>query len=101
LPAFAKHPQHSWTRGDDITNMYVYRFGLWRLDVSESRIRYLLGITDGSWDRRKANFAHLDGKGGLSHVVEQSIEVWNEFKPKTKLEHLQTVREYLEEAGRR
>ena len=72
-------PKHHWTREDDLAVLYVYRFGTENLgykaqdvDVAQSR-----GIPIGSFKMRLANFAAIDGKGGLKHYAKISIEVYD------------------------
>jgi hypothetical protein len=70
--------RHKWDENDDLVALYLYRTQ-WDNAVDPpqnlAEIANSLGISEASLISRRANFAHLDGKSGLSHVAKQSVSV--------------------------
>jgi hypothetical protein len=81
-----KTKRHKWTEGDDLVALYLWRHGTRFLPLMEGGIAKLLGMPEGSLARGRANFAHLDGKGGLDHVAKQSRRIHQRHKRATEVE---------------
>jgi hypothetical protein len=75
--------QHEWDENDDLVALYLYRtsqnHALPRLPKA-AEIAKVLGMSGGSLIRRRGNFAHLDGQGGLAHAAKQSIRIYERHK---------------------
>lgn len=72
-------PQHRWTEGDDLVAFYLSRHSTRRLPLMEAGIANRLGMPEASLARRQANFAYLDGRGGLAHVARQSRRIHQQY----------------------
>jgi hypothetical protein len=70
--------RHTWTWEDDLVVLYVYRFGIDKLDCEIKDLAEARGITVGSFNARLKNFAALDGKSGLDHAANISKEVYDQ-----------------------
>jgi len=61
--------RHTWNESDDIIAYYLYRTrwgGAPTLPLNKKEIAKMLGMSEASLIMRQANFASLNGKGGLS-----------------------------------
>ena len=81
--------QHEWDESDDLVALYLYRTrrdNAVALPRKHAEIAKVLGMSEGSLIRRRENFAHLDNKGGLSHVAKQSIRIHERHEKTTNAE---------------
>lgn len=83
---------HDWSEADDITALYVYRFGTERLGTTRIELARSRGIKPRSFHARVKNFQALDGKGGLDHWAYQSEQVFHRYgkSDEATLRHLVT-----------
>jgi hypothetical protein len=72
---------HTWDEDDDLVALYLYRAPHQdHPKMKPEQIAKLLGMSEASLIMRRGNFAHLDGKGGLSHPAAQSIQIYERHK---------------------
>ena len=88
--------QHKWTEDDDRIAFYMYRYGARFLPKMDAGIAKLMGTSEGSLARRRANFAFLDGKPGLPNFAKQSQRIYEEHKSATESEFRAIVLRALE-----
>jgi hypothetical protein len=90
--------RHRWTESDDLVAFYLWRHGTRRLPLMEAGIAKLLGMPEISMARRRANFAYLDGRGGLPHAAKQSRRVHQQYEKATEPELRPQVLQVLGQA---
>jgi hypothetical protein len=78
--------QHRWTEDDDVVAFYLSRHGTRRLPLMEAGIAKHLGVLESSLARRRANFAHLDGRPGLPHAAKLSQRIHQQYVSATEAE---------------
>lgn len=71
---------HRWSEADDMSALYVYRFGAERLGTTTTGLAHSRGIKPGSFRMRVRNFQALDGKGGLENWAHQSEGVFERYR---------------------
>jgi hypothetical protein len=64
----------------------------------EAGIAKRLGMSEASLARRQANFAYLDGRGGLAHVAKQSRRIHQQYGKATESELRPLVLQVLGQA---
>ena len=84
MEEFLVAAQHRWTENDDVIAFYLSRHGARRLPLMEAGIAKRLGMSEASLARRQANFAYLDGRGGLAHVAKQSRHIHQQYEKATE-----------------
>jgi hypothetical protein len=82
-PLQGAEEQHEWTLKDDMLALYLYKveqekkINLAQKDIKELALAF--GINVKSMQARIENYKHLDGKGGLANVSEQTQQVWDAY----------------------
>ncbi len=71
--------KHSWTETDDITALYLYRFGTSFLPYSLGEISKSKVIKPGSMRMRIQNFKAIDTGKGLAHFPRQSEQIYDRY----------------------
>lgn len=70
--------RHSWTESDDITALYLYKYGHGDAATVEAAARSR-GMSAASLRMRIANFRALDSGSGLQNWARQSERVFKEY----------------------
>jgi hypothetical protein len=84
--------KYVWQESDDIVALYLYRYGTKGFgSMSVSLFAICLGIEPASMKMRIDNFKHLDGKGGLPNVAEQTRRIYEQHRNLPEKEHLEMV----------
>jgi hypothetical protein len=71
---------HTWSEDDDTVALYLFRYGVSDLGVTEGEILRALDIAGDSMEAKKLNYKFLRTGEGLRNASEQSREIYQRYR---------------------